>query len=286
MRGPRPDRPGKSARGNVRRAAVSPIAGHHLPGGDFPVAVLAVRVEDLARRLGLELQIWEEEGLGPATGALCRLPSGRLVALCEHAHAVEHLGAPGPDVVVNGADLLASGANALVAEILAAFDLPRSAVAWMMDGEGERFVAEALTHRRARNTADSPHGRTGTCMPERRSDLDLLPPGLAALSASRLEIVLPLQPALQAVDALAEQGRAIMGWEGWLGHPDGRVGHAGRHQGTVAFLPATGQAWREYVRASVEFARDTMREHQEEFDRAPEVPGAVLLFCISVNEAT
>lgn len=122
-------------------------------------------------------------------------------------------------------------------------------------------------------------------MPERWSDLELLPPSLAAASAAEREIVLPYEPALRAVDALVAQGHGILGWEGWLRYPDGRVGHAGRHQGTVAFLPATGQPWPEYVRASAEFARETMREHQTEFDGAPEIPGATLLFCISVNEA-
>lgn len=151
MSEPRPDR----SDSRMGRAAVTPVAGHHFSGGDFPIAVLAVRLEDLARRLGLELRTWEEEGLGAATGALCRLPSGRVVALCEHAHAVEHLGAPGPDVVVDGGDVLASGADALVEEILAAFDLPRSAVAWIMDGEGERFVAEALTRRASRREPGS-----------------------------------------------------------------------------------------------------------------------------------
>lgn len=122
-------------------------------------------------------------------------------------------------------------------------------------------------------------------MPGRWSDLELLPPGLAALSAAEREIVLPYEPALRAVDALVAQGHAILGWEGWLGYPDGRVGSAGKHQGTIDFLPATGQPWPEYVQASAEFARDTMREHQAEFERAPEVPGTTLLFCISVNEA-
>src|SRR5918996_436033 len=47
------------------------------------------------------------------------------------------------------------------------------------------------------------------------SDLQLLPPELAALSASDHEIVLPYPAAINAVDYLAEHGVQILGWEAW-----------------------------------------------------------------------
>lgn len=150
---------------------VTTVDEHFFPGGEFDVAVLAVRVDDLARGLGLEIRTWNEDGLGAARGVLCRLPSGRVMMVRELVHAVEYLGARGPDVIADGDDILAVGANALVEEILAAFELPRGVVGWMMDGEGERFVAETLVNRRTsrRDLPASSMGRHDPPHPSRNT---------------------------------------------------------------------------------------------------------------------
>ena len=136
--------------------SVTAVDEHFFSGGDIEVAGLAIRVDDLADRLGLEIRTWNEDGLGPARGMVCRLPSGRLVALRELTYAVEYHGQRGPDVIVAGDDLVALGADALVSEILAAFGLPRSAVDWVMDREGERSIAEMLAKWRASRSAPHP----------------------------------------------------------------------------------------------------------------------------------
>jgi hypothetical protein len=65
------------------------------------------------------------------------------------------------------------------------------------------------------------------------SDLALLPPDLAVRSLSADEIVLPPADVAPALAAVRARGHRVLGWEGWLRHPDGRVGHSARHQGTV-----------------------------------------------------
>lgn len=57
--------------------------------------------------------------------------------------------------------------------------------------------------------------------------LHLIPPELARHSISPLEIVLPIELALEAIDLLETHGRLILGWEGWLLYPDGKHGHGG-----------------------------------------------------------
>ena len=106
-------------------------------------------------------------------------------------------------------------------------------------------------------------------------DLRLLPPDMASRSASDREIVLPFVDALAAVQHLRDSGHHIVGWEGWLRCPDGALGHSARHQGTVDLSHLTALQ-------AAEFCRSTMVESEDGWRRAPEVPEAELLYCITV----
>ncbi|WP_176155087.1 hypothetical protein [Burkholderia vietnamiensis] len=55
--------------------------------------------------------------------------------------------------------------------------------------------------------------------------LQCLPPEIALQSISPREIVLPLNAAIAAIDYCANNKIRILGWEGWIQSPDGRVGH-------------------------------------------------------------
>ena len=88
-------------------------------------------------------------------------------------------------------------------------------------------------------------------------------------SASRNELVLPLALALDALKSFKAAGIVVLGWEGWLRYPDGRLGHSARHQGT------SGSGW-EY-----ETLEQTMRQAQTEHLTEPEAPHSELLFCIA-----
>ena len=106
------------------------------------------------------------------------------------------------------------------------------------------------------------------------TDLDLLPAALAARSYDPREIVLPYQDALAAVAHLGGSGVRLLGWEGWLAHPDGALGHA-PEQGTVSL---DGLSLADAAAVCARTIRDAERRWASEH---PDRAGA-LLFCISV----
>lgn len=59
---------------------------------------------------------------------------------------------------------------------------------------------------------------------------------LQRLSVSQSELVLPYPHAITALQLLEATDAILMGWEGWLRYPDGRLGHSDMHQGTKAPL--------------------------------------------------
>ncbi len=108
------------------------------------------------------------------------------------------------------------------------------------------------------------------------SALDFIPPPLAALSISEKEIVLPLDEALEAVDYLERHGRLILGWEGWVKTPDGRVGHGSAPQGTVSledYSPAE----------AANICRATMPEEAKTWAEENPTTKESLYFCITVR---
>jgi hypothetical protein len=114
----------------------------------------------------------------------------------------------------------------------------------------------------------------------------MLPDELMTKSLSDKDIVLPYEAALCAIDLLAASGWALLGWEGWLKYPDGRVGHSARHQGTVSLEKQAGESWGAYVQRSSEFCKRTVMENQEEWNRSPEAADSELYFCLTIMEPT
>jgi hypothetical protein len=100
-------------------------------------------------------------------------------------------------------------------------------------------------------------------------------------SLSDRELVLRLPEALEAVKVLAAAKVPVLGWEGWIRHPDGTVGHSREHQGTVSVEQEAGEAFTDYVDRSLSSAQKSMIAAQEEWDRRAEVPGGQLYFCIT-----
>ena len=99
---------------------------------------------------------------------------------------------------------------------------------------------------------------------------------LQTKSASDQELVLPLASALEALGILERSGVVVLGWEGWLRYPDGRLGHSAKHQGTSSEQLATPPEQRAWLSR-------TMRLSQSEHDASPEIPGSELLFCITAG---
>ena len=56
---------------------ITQILEHRFPsGGDWDIGGLSVALDDLAVRLEIALQDWDEDGLGPARGAFGCPPAG------------------------------------------------------------------------------------------------------------------------------------------------------------------------------------------------------------------
>lgn len=108
------------------------------------------------------------------------------------------------------------------------------------------------------------------------SALDFMPPRLAVLSISEKEIVLPLDAALEAVDYLERHGRHILGWEGWVKTPDGRVGHGSAPQGTVSLEKFS-------IAEAADICRATMPEDAKIWATENPATKESLYFCITVR---
>lgn len=130
---------------------ITQIVEHRYPsGGEWAIAGLSVSLDDLAAQLGLDLQSWDDDGLGPARGAFIRLPSGRVVLVQELAHAAKHLGWRGTDVIADAGDVVTLGVRPLIDEVVSACGLSKEAIGWAAGEEARRSAAEILEAWRAR----------------------------------------------------------------------------------------------------------------------------------------
>lgn len=98
---------------------------------------------------------------------------------------------------------------------------------------------------------------------------------LQRLSASQSELVLPYPHAMNALELLEAAGGSLLGWEGWLRYPDGRLGHSLLHQGADTSGLDPSEAYR--------MARNTICLSQKEHESQASMAGVHLLFCITVK---
>lgn len=96
-------------------------------------------------------------------------------------------------------------------------------------------------------------------------------------SASKREMVVDYLDAIRLLDIYERSGVKILGWEGWVRHPGGRLGHSKKYQGTVDLSAMPNSS-------AVALAKSTIIQAHEEWGSVPEVDGAILLFCITVNK--
>ena len=133
-------------------SSIAQVFEHKFPSGlDQTIATLSVSLDDIVARLGMEPDSWEEDGLGPSRGVFIRLPSGRIALIRERAKAIKHLGVPGPQLVVDAADLVAFGVSSLLEEAVRALGLSESAVAWKADEDIRQSAAQILAAMRLRS---------------------------------------------------------------------------------------------------------------------------------------
>lgn len=99
---------------------------------------------------------------------------------------------------------------------------------------------------------------------------------LKRMSISKGELVFSYAHAMEALGFLKAQPVPLLGWEGGLCFPDGRLGHSSKHQGTVTLGLDSVDAYR--------WARATIRASQQEHECLPEMPDTELLFCITLDD--
>jgi hypothetical protein len=102
------------------------------------------------------------------------------------------------------------------------------------------------------------------------ADLTALPPELAKQSISPSAVILPLDAALAAIAHMAQQGRRLENWEGWVKFRDGTRARSLSHGGSFA-LPRD-------PKGAAENATAAIRRAQSVWDRNPEYVGAMLYF--------
>jgi len=104
-----------------------------------------------------------------------------------------------------------------------------------------------------------------------------IPRRIIQASASSSELVLPALQALELVDLAISSGEHILGWEGWLRYPDGRLGLSLRIQGTVPLEALSAVE-------SCDLVSNTIREALAQWSQDPHPDRAELLFCITLKD--
>lgn len=96
-------------------------------------------------------------------------------------------------------------------------------------------------------------------------------------SKSASEIVVSYIDALELLYIYKKNDTKILGWEGWVEHPDGTLGHSEKYQGTADLSRMENSA-------AIALVKSTIMQANTEWETKPEINGGVLLFCITTSE--
>lgn len=96
-------------------------------------------------------------------------------------------------------------------------------------------------------------------------------------SRSANEIVVSYMDAMELLHIYKNNDTKLLGWEGWVEHPDGALGHSEKYQGTVDLSGMDNLSALALVKATI------MQSHTE-WEAKPEINDAELLFCITISE--
>ena len=145
-------------------AGIEQLRDFRFPSGlDWDLATITCRAPELARRLGVELERWEEDGLGWATGFALG-PAETPVLIRELDGGLNGHPLYGTVVAIDGSEAAAMGHRATLDRVLALLGLDEAAVSWMPDDFSEWALAAGrlIAFRVARREQASPR------MPEAR----------------------------------------------------------------------------------------------------------------------
>ena len=99
---------------------------------------------------------------------------------------------------------------------------------------------------------------------------------ILARSYSPREIVVSYIDAMELLHHYKNMDLKILGWEGWIKHPDGSLGHSKKFQGT------TDLSKMDHFSA-LALMKSSMMQARTQWESKPEIDGAELLFCISIK---
>lgn len=99
-------------------------------GFERNLATVDRRVSDLANRLGVKLERWEEDGLGWASGFVWG-PAQFPTLIVEQDHAVERNSRRATTIVVDGGEAARNGHRATLDRVVALLGLDQDAISWV-----------------------------------------------------------------------------------------------------------------------------------------------------------
>ena len=95
-------------------------------------------------------------------------------------------------------------------------------------------------------------------------------------SASPEEIVVNYTDAMELLYIFENDNTKVLGWEGWVKHQDGSLGHSQKYQGTTDLSHMSNAS-------AIALTKSTIMQAHTEWEEIPEVNDAELLFCITTN---
>jgi hypothetical protein len=122
---------------------------YKFPSGEgVEVLRLAINLDELAARLGITLEDWEEDGFGPARGAFVRLPSHTVILVRELQYL--RRGDGGVDIIVDAGSLADRGLD-LPSEICKSLQVLAPMILWKASEETLKLAKEISLHMREKN---------------------------------------------------------------------------------------------------------------------------------------
>ena len=114
-------------------------------GALYPVCTLHLPVAELAARVGVPLDTWEEDGMGDASGFCAQLMSGPWVMVTEYAHSRKHHHV-GPALEVDATVLAQLGVAGALDALQAEMGFGNEDVSWVSP-DGQMAAREWLARK-------------------------------------------------------------------------------------------------------------------------------------------
>lgn len=96
-------------------------------------------------------------------------------------------------------------------------------------------------------------------------------------SESTGEIVVSYMDAMELLYIYENNNTKALGWEGWIKHLDGGLGHSKKYQGTTDLTNMSNSS-------AIALIKSTIMQAHTEWEEKPEVDRAELMFCITIDE--